>query len=209
VLVNTPAPQGSTGITTNVFPAMTLGCGAMAGNITSDNVGPHHLMNIKRLSYVVRKPQEAFETPLDAPAPPKAGLTSAPASGLTEPIDRGTVVAAVERYLSGRRVPAPPTPEPKAAVPDSLVAQVTAQVLDRVLESRGACSLAPPRPAEPTAAAPPAPPAPPKAVEFVCEADVRAAMAQGRKIFIGPKTIVTPSARDLGGPSDILVLVRG
>src|SRR5664279_1080019 len=31
VLVNTPAPQGSTGITTNVFPSMTLGCGAMAG----------------------------------------------------------------------------------------------------------------------------------------------------------------------------------
>src|SRR5439155_3686945 len=39
VLVNTPAPQGSTGITTNVFPSMTLGCGAVAGNITSDNVG--------------------------------------------------------------------------------------------------------------------------------------------------------------------------
>ena len=36
VLVNTPAPQGSTGITTNVFPAMTLGCGAVAGNITSE-----------------------------------------------------------------------------------------------------------------------------------------------------------------------------
>ena len=57
VLVNTPAPQGSTGITTNVFPSMTLGCGAMAGNITSDNVGPLHLINIKRLAYVVRKPR--------------------------------------------------------------------------------------------------------------------------------------------------------
>ncbi|HEY2016194.1 MAG TPA: aldehyde dehydrogenase family protein, partial [Bryobacteraceae bacterium] len=76
VLVNTPAPQGSTGITTNVFPSMTLGCGAAAGNITSDNVGPQHLMNIKRLAYVARKPEEAFEMPLDinkapyaAPAP--------------------------------------------------------------------------------------------------------------------------------------------
>ena len=65
VLVNTPAPQGSTGITTNVFPSMTLGCGAVAGNITSDNVGPLHLINIKRLAYVVRKPEEAFEMPLD------------------------------------------------------------------------------------------------------------------------------------------------
>ena len=65
VLVNTPSPQGSTGITTNVFPAMTLGCGAPAGNSTSDNVGPLHLINIKRLAYVVRKPEEAFEMPLD------------------------------------------------------------------------------------------------------------------------------------------------
>ena len=63
VLVNTPAPQGSTGITTNVFPSMTLGCGAMAGNITGDNVGPLHLINIKRLAYAVRKPEEAFEMP--------------------------------------------------------------------------------------------------------------------------------------------------
>ena len=44
-------------------------------------------------------------------------------------------------------------------------------------------------------------------MEFVCEADVRQAMKENRKIFIGPKTIVTPSARDLANPSDILVLV--
>jgi len=63
VLVNTPSPQGSTGITTNVFPAMTLGCGAVAGNSTSDNIGPLHLINIKRLAYVARKAEEAFENP--------------------------------------------------------------------------------------------------------------------------------------------------
>jgi hypothetical protein len=45
----------------------------------------------------------------------------------------------------------------------------------------------------------------PKPVDFVCEADVRAALKERRKIMIGPKTIVTPSARDLAGPSDILV----
>jgi ethanolamine utilization cobalamin adenosyltransferase len=43
-------------------------------------------------------------------------------------------------------------------------------------------------------------------VEFVCEADVRQAMKENRKIYIGPKTIVTPSARDLANASDILVL---
>src|SRR5579871_2180020 len=78
ILVNTPAPQGSTGITTNVFPSMTLGCGAVAGNITSDNVGPQHLYNIKRLAYMVRKPEEAFEMPLDynAATYPTAGASS-------------------------------------------------------------------------------------------------------------------------------------
>src|ERR1700730_991926 len=90
VLVNTPAPQGSTGITTNVFPSMTLGCGAIAGNITSDNVGPLHLINIKRIAYAVRKPEEAFEVP---------AATSAPIS-----VQRGTVIAAVEKYLASRGV---------------------------------------------------------------------------------------------------------
>ena len=70
VLVNTPAPHGSIGITTNVFPAMTLGCGAVAGNITSDNVGPQNLINIKRLAYTARQPQEAFEMPIDYNAAP-------------------------------------------------------------------------------------------------------------------------------------------
>jgi hypothetical protein len=41
--------------------------------------------------------------------------------------------------------------------------------------------------------------------DFVCEADVRSALHQGKKIFIGPKTIVTPAARELAGPHDILV----
>jgi hypothetical protein len=48
------------------------------------------------------------------------------------------------------------------------------------------------------------PPLPPKPTPepFVCEADVRDALAQGRKIPIGPKTLVTPAARDLGRERD-------
>lgn len=45
-------------------------------------------------------------------------------------------------------------------------------------------------------------------MDFVCEYDVRAAIRENRKIFIGPKTIVTPAARDLADPSDILVLAK-
>lgn len=149
VLVNTPAPQGSTGITTNVFPSMTLGCGAAAGNITSDNVGPLHLINIKRLAYVVRKPEEAFEMPMDYNAAP----SGPPLSG-DLPIDRTTVVAAVERYLASRgfavAAPAPGGPTcgcekpalaaPQPSVSHSTLTNVAADVVDRFLARRGAAA---------------------------------------------------------------------
>jgi len=138
ILVNTPAPQGSTGITTNVFPSMTLGCGAVAGNITSDNVGPQHLINIKRLAYVVRRPEEAFDMPLDYHAAP-----STPTPGPVGPIDRNAVVAAVERYLASRGIAvaassascgcSQPAPAPAASSLDN----VAAQVVDQFLSARG------------------------------------------------------------------------
>jgi acetaldehyde dehydrogenase (acetylating) len=149
VLVNTPAPQGSTGITTNVFPSMTLGCGAAAGNITSDNIGPLHLINIKRLAYVVRKPEEAFEMPLDynaASYPPSGGT---PSSGEVS-IDRQVVVSAVERYLASRGMavasgaPAPGGPscscegkKPGQPAPKPAPATASAEVVDRFLARRG------------------------------------------------------------------------
>jgi ethanolamine utilization cobalamin adenosyltransferase len=49
----------------------------------------------------------------------------------------------------------------------------------------------------------------PKPVDFVCEADVRDAIRDKRKIHIGARAIVTPSARDLAAASDILVVVQG
>ena len=51
VVVNTPATHGSIGLTTGLDPSMTLGCGGYGGNITSDNISPMHLLNIKRLAY--------------------------------------------------------------------------------------------------------------------------------------------------------------
>jgi acetaldehyde dehydrogenase (acetylating) len=50
--VNTPTTQGSIGYTTNLEPSMTLGCGTPGGNIFSDNIGPLHLINVKRIAYV-------------------------------------------------------------------------------------------------------------------------------------------------------------
>ncbi|MEL1134355.1 acetaldehyde dehydrogenase (acetylating) [Desulfitobacterium sp. THU1] len=55
VLVNTPATLGGIGATTNLFPALTLGCGAAGGGFTSDNVSPMNLINIRKVGYGVRK----------------------------------------------------------------------------------------------------------------------------------------------------------
>lgn len=51
IIVNGPTTQGSVGLSTDLQPSMTLGCGSMGGNITSDNIGPQHLLNIKRVAY--------------------------------------------------------------------------------------------------------------------------------------------------------------
>jgi hypothetical protein len=42
----------------------------------------------------------------------------------------------------------------------------------------------------------------------VCEADVRQAVKQNRKIVIGERTIVTPAARDLGEEQKVFVQAR-
>ena len=51
IVANSQSSMGATGYTTGLAPSMSLGCGAYAGNITSDNITPLHLINIKRLAY--------------------------------------------------------------------------------------------------------------------------------------------------------------
>ena len=58
ICVNTPSTHGSVGLTTGVPPSMTLGCGTPGGNITSDNITPLHLINIKRLAYETRSVED-------------------------------------------------------------------------------------------------------------------------------------------------------
>lgn len=58
VLVNTPASLGGIGATTDLFPALTLGCGAVGGSSTSNNIGPLDLVNIKRVAWGKRELEE-------------------------------------------------------------------------------------------------------------------------------------------------------
>jgi hypothetical protein len=228
VLVNTSAPAGSTGMTTNLMPSMTLGCGAMAGNITGDNVGPQHLINIKRLAYGVRTPEEA----LTIPAEFKTEAAPAPAAALsarTSRIDRQAVQAAVERYLTERGISIESSAGTPRPVTSGTIGNVAAEVVDRFLSARlpgtpaapaknpgtlragyAGCSAPGRAQACPQGSfSAPQPPAPEVVIaDFVCESDVKTAIQQGRKIYIGPKTIVTPAARDLGTERDVLVTAQ-
>jgi acetaldehyde dehydrogenase (acetylating) len=260
VVVNSPAPQGSIGETTNLFPAMTLGCGAVGGNITSDNIGPRHLFNTKRLAYPRReataavaaaagaaatrasrpsettaqpsRPSPSHPSPTSSPfgepqagqpsrlsgplAPPAQTPAAAPSQAFTSsaPASAGSVSELVDRFLRGKQpVAAPGTPaqpsrlsEPAAVGWPSQLSEPASQP-SRLSEpaavgwpSRLSDSTPPPStPLGPTSRPPVSPPpaAPPQPAAFVCEADVRLAIKDGRKILIGPKTIVTPAARDL------------
>ena len=185
IVVNTPTTHGSVGMTTGLDPAMTLGCGGYGGNITSDNISPMHLLNVKRLAHEIRP--AAAAAPAEKPPPPE------PAAGPNAPLDGDTLAARVHEFLARRGVAgrAAAAAEPPA---ERRTAPAPAPAADP----------APPAPPEPApagaAAPPPARPAgetPPPAVPFVCEDDVRQAIRQSRSIVIDERTIVTPAARDL------------
>ena len=51
MLVNTPAALGGIGSSTGLFPALTLGCGAVGGSSSSNNISPMDLINIRRVAW--------------------------------------------------------------------------------------------------------------------------------------------------------------
>ncbi len=278
ICVNTSAVHGSIGYSTNLFPAMTLGCGAPGGNITSDNIGPQHLMNVKRVAWEAR-PVEHRSVPADqrmattlrpeaarvasvAASSASVAITPAPSATPTatipaatpqarEPIaapkriDRAQIANLVEKvlaeYKTAKAGGAAGSTSPESAVlrggldggttlaaplahvpsktgepsPTEIASELVGRIFGRTPEPSPAESPASPA-AIPTKVAPDGAvpvPAPPKknvtVVPFVSENDVRRAMTLQEKIFIGPKTIVTPSARDLGNEHEVFVEVPG
>jgi acetaldehyde dehydrogenase (acetylating) len=184
VVVNTPATHGAIGFSTALAPSMTLGCGSWGGNVTSDNISPLHLMDIKRVAFETRPVTAASEPASIAPA--QAAPPMPP-----PPVDRAAITALVDKFLAARKPPV-------AAAPARAPAPV----------ANTAVKTPPPAPAPPPAAPPPAPPAKAasngyRAVDFVCEEDVKRALSKGEKIYINAKTIITPSARELGEPREV------
>ncbi|HXG89130.1 MAG TPA: aldehyde dehydrogenase family protein [Vicinamibacterales bacterium] len=196
ICVNTPSTLGAIGLTTGLDPAMTLGCGGFGGNITSDNITPRHLLNIKRLAYEIR--------PVNA-AGGQAGAGP------------GRQVMAGGQVTAGGQVGEPKLPQaPAKPVPEPIAADNLTRRIDAFLSSRGLAGAPSPPSATPATSAvnPPALPGPPAhlltppaqpVAAFVCEDDVRTAVKQGQKIVVGEKTIITPSGRDAGEAAKVFI----
>ena len=58
-LVNTPAALGGIGASTGLFPALTLGCGAVGGSSSSNNISPLDLINIRRVAWGMGERKES------------------------------------------------------------------------------------------------------------------------------------------------------
>ena len=358
IAVNTSSVHGSIGYSTNLFPAMTLGCGSPGGNITSDNIGPQHLMNVKRVAWESR-PVEHRTIPADqrlvamsvpaqksaAASPGASGAASsvfsasgfsgrdlsgvgssvagaqsfassakggdvdsgvrqgtalavpkvstAPGASAPEAIsgrdlsgvassvagapsfassakggdfesdlghgtafhpeatrlkatlspivaaaaalapvpDRQTIARIVEQVFTARGIPrrgasaAAPKSEnlaaagvlagaPSLAPPAkggdfaSDLRQGTVLAAPKKESSMGAVApeVLPPKPAPTPSLVPHPLPPPVEVAEFLSENDVRMALTRNRKLYIGPKTILTPSARDLGNEHEIFII---
>jgi len=175
VIINSPTTHGAIGFSTDLPPSMTLGCGSWGGNVTSDNISPIHLMDIKRV---------AFETkPVTTRAVSTEPSQSSATSVQKQP-SREEIAAIVDSFLGKKIAEMQPEMTKPVALP------VVKTVLHEVTPENSVQK-----------------PVPVVAVDFVSEDDVRRAVDNGEKIFISKKTILTPSARDLGTEKDVFANV--
>ncbi|MGI8897629.1 MAG: aldehyde dehydrogenase family protein [Pyrinomonadaceae bacterium] len=215
ITVNTPTTHGAIGFSTALPPSMTLGCGSWGGNVTSDNVSPLHLMDIKRVAFETRpvKSSRPAVTARETSQPAQPAFSRAPGrqpvvSASGGKINREEIAAIVDRFLAGRRPeefeqssPAIP-PRPIEAEAGSMYSGPSSSARDtsrtRPDNSDGASRQEPTSVRASTTASNGR-----SVVDFVSEDDVRRAIQRGEKIYINAKTIITPAARDIGEPGEV------
>ncbi|HEX8494697.1 MAG TPA: aldehyde dehydrogenase family protein [Pyrinomonadaceae bacterium] len=256
VIVNSPTTHGAIGFSTALPPSMTLGCGSWGGNVTSDNVSPLHLMDIKRVAFETRAVKSArpalaaqsqtTSAPTGArPAAVSSNLQPVAAQTTGHAIGREEIAAIVDRFLANRTENQPAREEHAPLHASASPAQYQPVIDIEAGSSYDRSEAAPQAAAAPTAEAnggngaatasqqpsptqtvSPAPSAPPttrpapaggatqatngnqrKAVDFVSEDDVRRAIQKGEKIYVNARTIITPSARDMGDPAEVFAKV--
>ena len=120
-----------------------------------------------------------------AAQPPPVAERPAPviSAGPTPKVSREEIAAIVDRFLANRQPESAPLPAPapvRAEPPPASNGGTVRASANANPASNGHA-----------------------AADFVSEDDVRRAIQKGEKIYIGPKTIITPSARDIGDPAEV------
>jgi hypothetical protein len=158
---------------------MTLGCGGYGGNITSDNISPRHLLNIKRLAYEVTPVVSRWDGPSARGAATTAGpLPSGPARhGASTGISANALTTRIDQFLSSRGFRTDQIEIRSGSDRDPMATGSGSGPDPVAIGSRSGS---------------------PTPLDFVCEDDVRAAIQAGRQLVLAERAIVTPAARDLG-----------
>lgn len=186
IIINSPTTHGAIGLSTDLSPSMTLGCGSWGGNVTSDNVSPLHLMDIKRVAFETKPVglSAAKASPASVQIPSRETVTPA-----KKWPDRNAISAIVDQFLRDKiktavdvRPAESPVAEEPPQVKGSPVKTVIHELRPQSLTENGVDRTP---------------------VDFVSEDDVRRAIEKGEKIYINSKTILTPSARDLGNEKEV------
>src|SRR5205823_12868077 len=120
VIINSPTTHGAIGFSTDLPPSMTLGCGSWGGNVTSDNISPMHLMDIKRVAFETKPVYVSKAHNVDATSPSRDISRKRP--------NRAEISAIVDSFLSQklREIPPPekPVPDERPAV-KTIVHEIT------------------------------------------------------------------------------------
>jgi len=193
VIINSPTTHGAIGFSTDLSPSMTLGCGSWGGNVTSDNVSPIHLMDIKRVAFETR----SVQSPKSKVQSPTISVTkSEQRTANKQNPKRAEIAAIVDKFLSQKLTEAPKV-EKMAEISAGEIANRKSQIANESPVKTIIHEIKPQAVANNK----------PKTVDFVSETDVRSAIEKGEKIFISAKTIITPSARDLGEEREVFAKV--
>ncbi len=211
VVINSPTTHGAIGFSTALSPSMTLGCGSWGGNVTSDNVSPIHLMDIKRVAFET-KPVSSQQSAVSGQQKTVAGQQSAekqngrtsqieermPTTDNRQNVKRAEIAAIVDKFLRNKIAETPTETtsadsqteiqNPKSKIQNPIGSPV--KTIIHELKTENAINGAKP-----------------KSVDFVSEDDVKKAIGNGEKIYVTAKTIITPSARDLGEEKEVFARV--
>jgi|TARA_B100001971_G_scaffold154634_1_gene143997 acetaldehyde dehydrogenase (acetylating) len=209
VLVNTVAALGAVGHTTHLFPSMTLGCGSWGNNITSDNIGPQHLLNVKRLAYETREyiPKEVIEPATISDQNERTELSANIVTD-TENVAGDGLEIQIADFLDKRGLLPKASEVPPVVGRNAVISVRDVDASDTVLKAPPPPRGRPEVPTDQNQVGPQSNTSETAAAhflpaEFVSEDDVRDACETGEKIGIGPDTIVTPLALELGETHDI------